>query len=99
MWFILSRCQDSMLQKLLWEGDRFSTPITTKSPVLIILVESANKMAIWPFLIYLSIYGALELQIKRGQIRWKANISSYNFYGRCFQNFIVLRPEYPLERV
>jgi hypothetical protein len=32
-----------MLQKIWWEGNRFSAPIAAKSPVLIILVEFASR--------------------------------------------------------
>jgi len=43
MWFIPYQCQDSMLQKIWWEGNRFFAPIEAKSLVLIILVKFAIK--------------------------------------------------------
>jgi hypothetical protein len=54
-------------------------------------------MAVRSLLRVLPIYGVLELQIRQGQSRRKANILIYNFYERPFLNFIIFRLEYLVE--
>jgi len=62
------------------EGNRVLPLSRLNFPILSILSNLPAGAAAQPFLIYLPIFGALELQIKRERICWKTNISGYNFY-------------------
>ena len=61
------------------------------------LAEFPAGVATQPLLIYLSISRVIKLQSKQGQTRWKANISSYNFYEKPSLNFIIFRPKFSWE--
>lgn len=93
MWFISFWCQDMTLQNSWREGNRVLPLSWLNFPVLSILPNLTAGMTTRPLLIHLSITRVLELQIKRCQIRQKANTPSYNFYEKPSPNSIVSRPE------
>jgi hypothetical protein len=73
--------------KFWWEGNQVLLLSRLNFPILSISPKMLARATTQPFLIHLSIFGALVLQIKRGQIYWKANISGYNFYEEMFPKF------------
>jgi len=74
-----------------------SAPNMTKFSRFVNLPNLSAEVAARPLLIYLSIPGVIELQIKRCWTRWKANIPGYNSYEKPSLNFIIFRSEYSLE--
>jgi len=54
-----------------------------------------TRVASWPLLRFSFVSGVLGLQIRRGQIRWKANTSGYNFYEWTLPRFYHLQVQIP----
>jgi hypothetical protein len=63
---------------------------------LIDLVESASRVTTRPPFRFLFISGVLGLQIRQGQICWKANTPGYNFYKWTLPGFYRLYVRNPL---
>jgi hypothetical protein len=59
------------------------------------LAELPTGVAAWPLLSFLFVSGVLGLQIRRGQIRWKANTSGYNFYVGTLLEFCSFQVQNP----
>jgi hypothetical protein len=66
--------------KFWYEGNQVLLLSRLNFPILSISLNLPVGVASRLFLIHLPISGVLELQIRRGQICWKANISGYIFY-------------------
>jgi len=54
-------------------------------------------VAAWPLLRFSFVSGVLGLQIRRGQIHWKANTSGYNFYDGPSLDSIIFRSKFSQE--
>ena len=80
----------------LWRARRQILPlIWLNFAVLSTWPNLPTGVAAWPLLSLLFVSGVLGLQIRRGQIRWKANTSGYNFYGGPSLNSVVFKSKIP----
>ena len=68
-------------------------PNMTKFPFFANLLNLPAEVAARSLLRYISIYGVLKLQFKRGKTRWKANIPDYKIYEKPSPDFIIVWPK------
>jgi len=95
MTIFISEDQDKMLHTLPRARKTFSPLIWLNFAILLTWPNLSAGVTAQTSLRFLFISGVLGLQIRRGQIRWKANTPGYNFYERTLPGFYLLHVRIP----
>ena len=91
----ISKDQDTMLHTLPRARKKISPLIWLNFVILSTWPNLSAGVTTRTSLIFLFMFGVLGLQIRRGQIHWKANTLGYNFYERILPGFYLLHVRIP----